>query len=612
MRDVSKALSRMVFALAILWAIGATAAEAANSGFVTAQNGELRLNGQRFRFVSTNSYYMIDAGTDNSPAHTDDTMAMAKSLGFTVLRTWGFLDGPNAGAALQPQAGVYNETAFRAMDYVLYKADLAGIRLLITLVDYWPAWGGMPQYVQWCAPGQSVDVFYTDGACKQLYKNYVSHVLNRVNTYNGRAYKSDPTILGWELANEPRSGDRTGSIVRQWVAEMSAYVKSIDPNHLVGLGEEGFDTTSAGYSPVTAYNGQGWLFDGSEGTSFTANTSVPDIDFASAHVYPDGWNLPAAAGATWITDHINIARQLGKPLIVGEFGYQGAPWDIYKPWMDAFEANKGAGAIIWEIICATVCGNYGGTLAAVYPSSSPVPAGMAQFAASAAADKGAAPPAPSLTIGPSTASPGSALTGQAVAISTKVTSSTAMTGVIVDVEVYNSSNVQVGATAFTGQTFAAGVARSFDWTWPGSSTAGTYTVKVGVFSADWSTMYKWENAAASITVTTPPSFTVTSTTVSPSSVNRRQTTRITTNVRAAAAATGIQMDLELYNSGGSKVAQSLCTKSFSAGQTQSCAWTYTVPGSLPPGTYSVKVGVFSANWATLYLWVNQAGTLTVR
>src|SRR5262249_21072559 len=223
MRDVSTALARVALTLAVLWALGAAASDASNSGFVTAQGVELRLNGQRFRFVGTNSYYMIDAGTDHSPAHTDDTMAMATSLGFTVLRTWGFLDGPNAGAALQPQAGVYNETAFRAMDYVLYKADLAGIRLLITLVDYWPAWGGMPQYVQWCAPGQSVDVFYTDAACKQLYKNYVSHVLNRVNTYNGRAYKSDPTILGWELANEPRSGDRTGSIVRQWVAEMSAY-----------------------------------------------------------------------------------------------------------------------------------------------------------------------------------------------------------------------------------------------------------------------------------------------------------------------------------------------------------------------------------------------------
>src|SRR5262249_47611384 len=231
-----------------------------------------------------------------------------------------------------------------------------------------------------------------------------------------------------------------------------------------------------------------------------------------------------------------MGGQLGKPVMLGEFGYEGAPWDIYKPWMDAFETQKGAGALIWEIICATVCGNYGGSLAAVYPSSSPVPPGMAQFAATANADKDAppvgpkapagptglalvsAPPNPApFTIAPSSASPSSALTGQAVALSTTVTGSTAMTGVTVDIGGYSASNVTVGSTAFTGQTFAAGVARSFNWTWPGSFTAGTYTVKVGVFNADRSTLYKSENAAASITVG-GPSFTATSTTVSPSAL----------------------------------------------------------------------------------------------
>src|SRR5262249_56678971 len=103
MRDLLKALARVALTLVVLWTFGATAADAANSGFVTAQGGEFRLNGQRFRFVGTNSYYLVDAAIDRSLAHADDTMAMAKSLGFTVLRTWAFLDGPNAAAALQPQ-----------------------------------------------------------------------------------------------------------------------------------------------------------------------------------------------------------------------------------------------------------------------------------------------------------------------------------------------------------------------------------------------------------------------------------------------------------------------------------------------------------------------------
>src|SRR5262249_42388534 len=226
--------------LALLWT-APSEVEAANAGFVSAQGGEFVLNGGPFRFVGTNSYYMPSAAT-YSKAHVDDTLSLANSLGFTVLRTWGFYDGSGSGA-LQPSPGSYNESAFQALDYVLYKADLAGVRLLIALVNYWPDYGGVPQYVQWRAPGQGNDAFYTNATCKQMYKNYVSHVLNRVNSLNGRPYKTDPTVFAWELANEPRSGDRTGTIVNQWAAEMAAYIKSIDSNHMVGTGEEGFDTT---------------------------------------------------------------------------------------------------------------------------------------------------------------------------------------------------------------------------------------------------------------------------------------------------------------------------------------------------------------------------------
>jgi hypothetical protein len=351
------------------------------------------------------------------------------------------------------------------------------------------------------------------------------------------------------------------------------------------------------------------------GTSFTANTSIADIDFASIHVYPDAWNLPPEAGVNWIVDHIRIARQLGKPLIIGEFGYENAPWSVYSSWMQAFENERGAGAAIWEIICATVCGNYGGSLAAVHPSSSPVPSGMAQYAAAAKADQGS-PPAPpadaSFTIGPNTASPSQAMTGQAVALKTQITASSPVSGVVVDLEVYDSSNVRVGQTIYSGQTFSAGTARSFTWTWPGSTAPGTYTFKVGVFNADWSAMYRWENAAATVTVSPTAVFTVTSTTASPKSVARGQTATITTSVKSKVAASGIQMDLELYNSSGAKVGQSLCTRNFAAGQTRSCPWSYAVPTGLPVGTYTVKVGVFSADWSTLHAWVNQAAQLVVK
>ena len=75
----------------------------------------------------------------------------------------------------------------------------------------------------------------------QAYKNYVRKLLTRVNTFTGVTYKDDPTIFALELANEPqcrdgyevRLGITPGTIVRAWVAEMAAYIRSLDPNHMV-------------------------------------------------------------------------------------------------------------------------------------------------------------------------------------------------------------------------------------------------------------------------------------------------------------------------------------------------------------------------------------------
>jgi mannan endo-1,4-beta-mannosidase len=75
----------------------------------------------------------------------------------------------------------------------------------------------------------------------QAYKNYVQKILTRVNTVNGRRYSQDPTVFAFELANEPHTSDnyelnqgvKPGSLVRAWISEMAAFVRSLDPNHMV-------------------------------------------------------------------------------------------------------------------------------------------------------------------------------------------------------------------------------------------------------------------------------------------------------------------------------------------------------------------------------------------
>ncbi|MFH9299002.1 hypothetical protein [Streptomyces sp. NPDC017520] len=84
--------------------------------------------------------------------------------------------------------------------------------------------------------------------CFTSYKNYVSYALNRTNHYSGVKYKDDPTIFAWDLMNEPRyeaqspEEDIEGTTLRAWVDEMGAFMKKIDPNHLLGAGIEGHGT----------------------------------------------------------------------------------------------------------------------------------------------------------------------------------------------------------------------------------------------------------------------------------------------------------------------------------------------------------------------------------
>jgi mannan endo-1,4-beta-mannosidase len=141
---------------------------------------------------------------------------------------------------------------------------------------------------------------------------------------------------------------------------------------MVDTGEEGFDTTTAGYSAVSIYGNQTYLFDGTIGVAFTRNSADPNIDFASAHLYPEDWKFSFAAGNNWIADHIAIARGLGKPLVLGEFGVssgagltEAARASVLAGWLNTFETQKGGGALFWQLLCPA-CRNYGDRFATVH------------------------------------------------------------------------------------------------------------------------------------------------------------------------------------------------------------------------------------------------------
>jgi mannan endo-1,4-beta-mannosidase len=178
------------------------------------------------------------------------------------------------------------------------------------------------------------------------------------------AYKDEPTIFAWELMNEPRlQSDLSGKTMQGWVTLMSAYVKSIDPNHMVEIGLEGFYGESV--LERKKFN-PGYTV----GTDFISNNRIPTVDFATIHSYPDQWVSGSSKEAQvefmkkWMASHIeDAAKELRKPLLVSEFGWSArsngytvaARDDYFRMVYDAIYASKQeggpcAGGLFWQVM----------------------------------------------------------------------------------------------------------------------------------------------------------------------------------------------------------------------------------------------------------------------
>lgn len=325
--------------------------------FVRAEGLGFRLGDDPFYAPGTNIYYLLTyASDDDTRQYVDDVLEDAAAIGLKVVRTWAFCDGADQWQALQTAPGVYSESVFCGMDYVIYKAEQLGLRLILPLVNNLDDYGGMAQYIAWDAvygsdPGEVAtehNDFYTDADTRQWYRDWVNAVINRRNTYTGVLYRDDPTIFAWELANEPRApGDESGDILQAWLEEMAAYVKSLDPNHMLTTGSEGLYSHRSG----------DWMYDGSEGTDFIRNHQVEGIDFATIHLYPDQWRMDYDASLRWYQEHVDDARDtLRMPLLLEEFavgvrgtGSRAQRDELYAGLLDLADRTDSAGWNFWML-----------------------------------------------------------------------------------------------------------------------------------------------------------------------------------------------------------------------------------------------------------------------
>lgn len=79
-------------------------------------------------------------------------------------------------------------------------------------------------------------------------------------------YVNSTAIFAWELANEPRCNGCPTTIVTEWATKTSQYIRGLDANHMITMGDEGFMNGGGdGSYPYTT----------GEGMDFEANLKIP-------------------------------------------------------------------------------------------------------------------------------------------------------------------------------------------------------------------------------------------------------------------------------------------------------------------------------------------------
>ena len=167
----------------------------------------------------------------------------------------------------------------------------------------------------WDKLQQYTSRFYGEPTATSHYLAHVRFVLTRVNAYTGVRYADEPSIMAWQLANEPRPM-RQVSAYRAWLDAATSLIKELAPRQLLTIGTEGRTPFPKSYV----------------GIDFSAEHAHANIDYATVHVWPQNWewydphdapNSYASAlnkSLTYLRDHVAMAAALRKPLVLEEFG----------------------------------------------------------------------------------------------------------------------------------------------------------------------------------------------------------------------------------------------------------------------------------------------------
>jgi len=314
-----------------------------HQSFVRVRGTHFVLDHRPYYYAGVNLWYGCYLG---SPGPTGDRPRLVRELdslkafGLANLRVLGASEQStiqhSIKPAIQQAPGVYDENLLEGLDFLLAEMAKRDMYAVVFLNNYWEWSGGMAQYVGWTDSTRTADpenspggwgefmdssaTFYGKPRAVALYYRYLRAVIGRRNTVNGRLYAQDPTIMAWQLANEPRPGrgwkaddPRLFGFYR-WVDSTAHYIHLLDTNHLVSTGSEG----TVGMDMSEQY--------------FLEAHRSQYVDYLTLHLWPKNWGWfdpdkiretlgpsEQKAGA-YLAEHIRMARQLGKPIVMEEFG----------------------------------------------------------------------------------------------------------------------------------------------------------------------------------------------------------------------------------------------------------------------------------------------------
>ena len=310
--------------------------------FIRVRGTQFLHNGKPYYYAGANVWYGCYIG---SPGETGDRPRLLRELdslkanGIVNLRILAASEEPyikgSVKPAIQRSPGIIDESLLQGLDFLLAEMRKRHMHGVLFLNNYWEWSGGMVVYNVWSGR-EAVDpadttkgwgafmefsaTFYANQKADSLYREYVRKVVTRMNSVTGRPYIQDPTIMSWQLANEPRPGGR-GPVAEQnlpafnrWIDQTARYIHSLDPNHLVSTGSEG----TVGTLQNAEY--------------FLESHKTPSVDYLTMHLWPLNWGwfdpkrIPETLPRTetnalgYITKHLELARQLNKPIVMEEFG----------------------------------------------------------------------------------------------------------------------------------------------------------------------------------------------------------------------------------------------------------------------------------------------------